>query len=72
MDGIHSKSTLLEMNSNRAYGFNWIMNLENIKDNELSKLYPTGNAGIASGRLYVALPINTKITFEIRNKFNMW
>lgn len=72
MESTYSKSKLLEMNSDRTYGSKWIMNIENIKDNELAKLYPTGNAGISSGRLYVALPINTKITNEIIVKYNIW
>jgi hypothetical protein len=72
MESTYSKSKLLEMNSNRTLGFNWIMNIENIKDNELAKLYPTGNAGVSSGRLYVALPANKVITKELIEKYNIW
>jgi len=72
MESTYSKSKLLEMNSNRTFGFNWITNIENIKDNELAKLYPTGNASVSSGRLYVALPANKLITKELIEKYNIW
>ena len=68
----YTKVQLLQMNSDPKYGFNWIMNLENINNTQMIKLYPTGNAGVSSGRLYVALPTTTIITKEISAKYNIW
>ena len=68
----YTKSKLLETNSNASYGFNWILNLENINNTQLAKLYPTGNAGLMTGKLYVALPATTIITKEITAKYNIW
>lgn len=70
MDNL-SKSELLAMNANKQFGLNWIRNIENIKDNEKAKLYPTGDSGM-SGKLYVALQATLVLTSEIIAKFNIW
>lgn len=70
MDYTYSKTKLFQLNS--EFGYKWIINIENIKDNQLAKLYPTGNANIYSGKLYVALPVNTVITKELITKYNIW
>ena len=71
MDYTYTKTQLLQMNSDLIYGFNWIMNLENINNTQTSKLYPTGDACMSSGRFYVALPATTVITKEHITKYNI-
>jgi hypothetical protein len=68
----YSKAQLLEMNSSTTLGFNWIKNIESIKKDEKAKIYPTGDAGLASGRIYVALPESTILTKYIITQFNLW
>jgi len=51
---------------------NWILNISNIRDDELAKIYPTGNAGLSSGRFYVALPATTILTPAIIKQYNIW
>lgn len=63
-----SKAQLLEMNSG-PLGRNWIINIENIQDT--AKIYPTGDASL-SGRIYVALPADLKLTEDIIRKYNIW
>jgi len=60
------------MNSDRTLGFNWIKNIDNIKDGELGKIYPTGDAGLASGRIYIAFPANKVLTSEEITRYNIW
>lgn len=64
----YSKAQLLEMNSHTKYGFNWIINIENISDT--AYLFSTGDI-TPSGRIYIALPENTVITPEIKKKYNI-
>jgi len=66
----HSKSDLLALNNGPLFS-KCIINIENIKDNEQAKLYPTGDAGWR-GRIYVALPATLVLTSEIIVKFNIW
>ena len=40
-------------------------------DNNKYVLYATGDCDISNGRQYVALPANTKITPEIKTKYNL-
>jgi hypothetical protein len=68
----HTKMELLAMNSDRVLGFNWIKNIANIKDNEQARLYPTGDAGFMSGRIYIALPATMTLTNDIIQKYNIW
>ena len=67
----YTKTQLLEMNTNRTLGFNWIRNINDIAENAEAKIYPTGDAGW-SGRYYVALPATTELTQEIILKYNIW
>ena len=67
----YSKVTLLQMNADPKYGYNWIKNLENINDNQQAILYPTGFGGIYTGNIYVALPSTLVLTDYIRNKYNI-
>ena len=68
----YTKARLLEMNADPTLGRNWIINIANIGKNELAKIYPSGNASLASGRIYVALPATLEITEEIELKYNLW
>ncbi len=67
----HTKARLLEMNSDRTLGFNWIKNIDNIKDDELAKIYATGDAGW-SGRMYIAFPANKVLTSDEIIRYNIW
>lgn len=71
MDRTFSKAQLLQMNSNPIYGFNWILNINNIGANMQTKLYPTGNAWVG-GKFYVAFPSNYVLTQADKNKWNMF
>jgi hypothetical protein len=69
---MYTKARLIEMNMNPNLGRNWISNIANIDENEPAKLYPTGNASLSGGRIYIALPASLKITKEIELKYNIW
>ena len=51
---------------------NWILNIANIRDNELANIYATGDASLSSGRFYVALPETTILTPAIIKQYNIW
>ena len=68
----HTKARLLEMNSDRTLGFNWILNINNIGNNELAKIYPTGDASMSAGRIYIAFPATKILTPEEIRKYNIW
>ena len=65
------KSTLLRMNNDPKYGYNWISNLQNAKENEILKLYPTGEFGFTSGRIYIALPAKKTLREDEYVKYNI-
>ena len=67
----HTKAKLLEMNKSTKLGFNWIKNIENIKDDEEAIIYPTGDAGF-SGRIYIAFPATFVLTDDIIKQYNIW
>ena len=69
---VYTKTQLQEMNSSTTMGFNWIKNIDSINDAIGGKIYPTGDAGLMSGRIYIALPANIMLTSEIKNKYNIW
>ena len=69
---VYTKTQLQEMNSSTTMGFNWIKNIDSINDAIGGKIYPTGDAGLMSGRIYIALPANIVLTSEIKNKYNIW
>jgi hypothetical protein len=66
----YTKATLLEMNS--KIGCKWIINIDNIKNTELAKIYPTGSFNMSAGKLYVALPANLVITDTIKKQYNIF
>jgi hypothetical protein len=67
-----SKSTLEKMNYDHNYGSGWIKNLENIKTDESNiKLYATGDSSISTGRIYIALSANKKLTQLDKQKYNI-
>lgn len=68
----YTKAQLSAMNSNIILGSNWIKNIENIKENEEAILYSTGDAGLSSGRIYIALPASTILTIAIIKQYNIW
>lgn len=60
-----TKRQLHSMNNNRQYtSGRWINTENSLDDNKLYKLYATGNATLASGRKYIALP-SDKILSDI-------
>ena len=66
-----SKSQLERMNFDRKYGSNWIKNINNINNNQDVKLYATGQSSISTGRVYIALPANMKLTDQDILKYNI-
>jgi len=66
-----SKSQLEKMNIDPKYESNWIQNLNNINDNQDVKLYATGQSSISTGRVYIALPSNIKLTDQDILKYNI-
>ena len=56
---------------NLKHGGNWIKTNNITTTNNNCILYPTGDATIQSGRIYVALPSNIKMTDETRKKYNI-
>ena len=69
----HSLTKLHQMNynSNKYGSSQWITNVNTSTPNTEYKLYPTNMSTIAGGREYVALPSNTKITWDIKEKYNL-
>jgi hypothetical protein len=68
----YTKNQLLQMNKSLTYGLNWIINIDSIEDGELGSIYPTYNAGLSSGRIYVALPAKLILDKNIIEKHNIW
>ena len=64
---MYSKARLLEMNASPIFGYNWIINIQNIQD--YANIYPTGDASLR-GRVYVAL--SGELTEELIEKYNIW
>ena len=69
----YTKSQLIKMNSSPLMGVNWIQNIENIGETQTARLYPSECAGLASGRIYVALPAtnNSVLTAADYKKWNI-
>ena len=71
----HSLTSLHQMNynSNKYGSSQWIQNVNTLIKNPTTeyKLYPTNMSTIAGGREYIALPSNTKITWDIKEKYNL-
>jgi len=68
----YSANELHQMNYNPKYGSNWIKKSEEISSQTTEfKLYPTGDATISKGRIYVQLPANIKIDASIKEKYNI-
>jgi hypothetical protein len=64
----------MNYNSNKYGSSQWIQNVNELKPNTQNieyKLYPTNMSTIAGGREYIALPSNTKITWNIKEKYNL-
>ena len=68
----YTKNQLLQMNKSLTYGLNWIINIDSIKDEEFASIYPTYDAGLSSGRIYVALSANLILDKNIIEKYNIW
>lgn len=72
MEKVFSKDKLESMNIDKKYGSNWIKfssDYNNCKQDY--KLHATGDCSVSSGRIYLALPSNIKITEEIIKKYNL-
>lgn len=68
----YTKSQLNQMNTTNPLWIGAILNIENLSDTHPAKIYPTYDAGLQCGRLYVALPAYLEITYEIKEKYNIW
>jgi hypothetical protein len=67
-----TKSQLNAMNYNRQYSSSrWINTDNSLDDNKLYKLYATGNATLASGREYIALPSDKILSDNDYVKYNI-
>jgi hypothetical protein len=68
-----SKKTLDVMNFDRKYGSNWIKfdNETYSNSNKGLKLYATGDYTWSSGRIFIALPADKKITASEKVKYNI-
>ena len=64
---MYTKAQLIKMN-NSTMGRNWI---KNIGDEGPYKIYPTWNASLASGRIYIALPATLPITSKVKSNYNL-
>lgn len=49
----------------------WITNGNNLVPHTEYVLHPTNNSTNSGGRDYIALPSNTKITWQIKEKYNL-
>ena len=69
----HFGSTLSKMNCQTdKYGSSgWITNGNKLNEKTEYKLYATNESSIAGGREYIALPSNTKITWKIKEQYNI-
>jgi hypothetical protein len=67
----HSKAELLKMNKDPQLGINWIINIENIGDTQTAIIYPTWDARLGCGRIYIALPEDLIITAEVKKRYNL-
>jgi hypothetical protein len=60
-----TKSKLINMNNDIKYSsFSWINNINNLNDNKMYNLYATTEVSLSSGRKYVALPSDKKLTVQ--------
>jgi hypothetical protein len=60
---MYSQSQLLSMNQDTKYASSsWIKNINNLDSSKSYTLYATNNASISTGRQYIALPANHKLT----------
>jgi hypothetical protein len=70
-----SLQQLNSMNYNKNYSSSsWIKNINEINNNQNNnpfKLYATNNCTISSGREYIALPANKKLTENDYIKYNI-
>jgi hypothetical protein len=62
---MYTKAQLIKMNN---IGPNWI---KNIGDEGPYKIYPTWDASLSAGRLYIALPTTLQITKSVKTKYNI-
>ena len=67
-----NKTEIHKLNYTSSCGSNWIIPDNNLTNshNEF-KLYPTGDATISAGRIYIALPANKKLTNSDKQKYNI-
>ena len=60
---MYSQSQLLSMNQDTKYASSsWIKNVNNLDSSKSYTLYATNNASVSTGRQYIALPTNHKLT----------
>ena len=60
---MYTQSQLLSMNHDTKYSSSsWIKNVNNLDSSKLYTLYATNNASISTGKNYIALSTNHKLT----------
>lgn len=65
------KNQLLKMNGSYPWTGSIKFDEKSYKDDTLYELHATGFADIYTGRQYVALPKNLKITPDIKKQYNL-
>lgn len=69
---MYNSKELHNINYNPKYGSNWIItDKQSTQTDTTFKLYPTGDANINTGRIYIALPANKILTAYDKQKYNI-
>jgi hypothetical protein len=72
MNNHFGSSLLIKNYESEKYGSSgWITNVNELNDKIQYKLYPTNHSTISGGREYIALPINTKVDWKIKEQYNL-
>ena len=67
-----TKTEIQNMNNNETFSYKeWIINIDNLDDNKLYKIYPTNNLSISNGRIYISLPSDIILTEYYYKKYNI-
>jgi hypothetical protein len=69
---MYSKSQLIKMNYDRNYSSSsWINNINSLDDKKLYNLHATTDASLSSGRKYVAIPSDIKLSAQDNNNYKI-
>ena len=69
---VFTKTEIQNMNNNEKFSYKeWIINVGNLDDNKLYKIYPTNNSSISNGRIYISLPCDKILSEHDYIKYNI-